>query len=231
MKAAVIVADPCWRYQNFTDAVHGAAASHYDTMTYAELAALPVASFAADDCVLACWGTWPKLDEGVDLIRAWGFEFVTGFPWVKVTPSSREIYTGIGFWKQSCSEVVLIARRGEPKRIVGAREPGLGLLVGEPRIFYAPRSEHSTKPEEVQDWLAREFRGPYLELFARRERPGWACWGRETGFVLSASGVERAAKPIESLPLFDRVESVKAGTLEGLEKAVKALEAKQEATK
>ena len=204
MKAGVIVSDPPWAYRNFADSAHGAAISQYDTMQFADIAAIPVASFAADDCVLACWGTWPKLDEGIDLVRAWGFDYVTGFPWVKVTPSSREIYTGIGFWKQSCSEVVLIARRGEPKRIDGARVPGLGLLTGEQRIFYAPRSEHSTKPEEIQDWLAREFEGPYLELFARRSRPGWACWGVETGFVLSAVGVLPVERPREPMPLFDR---------------------------
>lgn len=202
---AVIVADPPWAYKNFADTAHGAAIAVYDTMPYEAIAAIPVASFAAPDCVLAMWGTWPKLDEGIDLMRAWGFDFVTGFPWVKTSPTSREIYTGIGFWKQSVSELVLIGRRGEPKRHAD-RVPGLGFLVGEPRQFYCPRGEHSKKPEEIQDWLEREFPGPYLELFARRERPGWSTWGNELGFVLSEKGVEKVPVKVEvePMPLFDR---------------------------
>lgn len=189
MKHSVILADPAWRYQNWTDAANGAAASAYETMLVEEIAAIPVAAWAAKDAVLTLWTTWPKLDEGLRVLEAWGFSYVTGLPWVKVTPSSGEIYRGIGFWTQSASEVLLIGRRGELRRADGV-EPVMGLLHGEQRVFYAPRTKHSAKPLEVHGWLEALFPGAtFLELFARLTRPGWTCWGLELGFRLGADGV------------------------------------------
>ena len=204
----VIVADPPWAYRNFSDSAHGAAIHHYHTMSFEAMAEIPVASFAAEDAVLAMWATWPKLDEAIALLRAWGFKYVTGLPWVKTNPGAGEIRRGIGFWTMSASELVLIGTQGEPKRGKGAlggmgTTKVIGLLVGEPRVFYAPIRGHSSKPEEMQDWLAGQFPGPYLELFARRERPGWVCWGTDLGFKLSATGVAPCEPPHEALPLFD----------------------------
>ena len=35
------------------------------------------------------------------------------------------------------------------------------------------------KPEEFFDIVEKVSPGPYLELFARRQRPGWETWGDE----------------------------------------------------
>ena len=185
---SVILADPPWRYRQFSDAAQGAVSAQYDTMGEAALLALPVASWAADDSVLAMWGTWPKLDEGVRLLAGWGFRYVTGLPWVKVTPSSGEIRRGIGFWTQSASELLLLGRRGDLAR--KDVEPVMGLLTGESRVFYSPSWKHSQKPLDVHGWLSATFDGPYLEMFARALVPGWTCWGIDTGFRLTPRGAE-----------------------------------------
>lgn len=212
----VLAADPPWKYQNFADSAHGAAISHYDTMDFEALKAIPVLSWAAPDSVLAMWGTWPKLDEGVDLLRAWGFTYVTGIPWVKTSPASRDIYCGIGFWTQSASEVVLIGRRGELRQYDSA--PVRGLLVGEERQFYAPRNaKHSRKPAGLQDWLEVRFPGPYLELFATKRRPRWTCWGRSLGQELSAAGVSGAEDQPEQFIPGARSKVTKEKTLEEYE--------------
>nr|WP_231873415.1 MT-A70 family methyltransferase [Kitasatospora setae] len=39
--------------------------------------------------------------------------------------------------------------------------------------------EHSHKPEEQCAVIERCSPSPFLELFARRERPGWDVWGKE----------------------------------------------------
>lgn len=189
MRFSVIVADPPWSYR--VGGIQGDVNDQYSTMVVSDLAAIPVASWAAEECILACWGTWPKLDEGIDLIRAWGFDYVTGFPWVKTVPTATGIVLrrGIGFWAQQVSELLLIGRRGDPRR--KAVSPVLGLLCGAMRQFYSPALGHSRKPANIQDRLEELFDGPYLELFARRERPGWSTWGLDTGFQLSATGVER----------------------------------------
>lgn len=196
---SVVLADPPWAYRNFADTAHGAAIAVYDTMPPEAIAAIPVATWAAPDCVLFCWATWPKLDEAMRLVDAWGFEYITAIPWVKTVPSSGEIYRGIGFWTMAASEVLLIGRRGEPKRSgrgrsgdSGTNDAQIGLLTGEdPRV-------------EVHEWIEALFPGrPYLELFARRERPGWTTWGTDLGFRLSAAGVATCERPVEAMPLFD----------------------------
>ena len=47
------------------------------------------------------------------------------------------------------------------------------------RWFNWPRGKHSKKPEQFQDLVETVSPGPYLELFARRKRLGWAAWGNE----------------------------------------------------
>lgn len=170
----VIMADPPWSYRN---GGNGAAKNHYPTMTPAALRRLPVEQLAADDAVLLLWATWPQLDVAMSVIAAWGFAYVTGFPWVKLYDPpfvdeagelvARPVY-GTGAWVRGCSEMVLIGRRGK------ARPPEgnwLGLL--------SQRLRHSRKPEHIYDY-AESFPGPWLELFARQPaRPGWAVWGNE----------------------------------------------------
>lgn len=190
----VILADPPWQYANYTSAVHGAAASAYETMPNEDIAAIPVSKWAHEDgCILAMWATWPKLADAMAVMAAWGFEFVTGWPWIKTLPERGEIRRGIGFWAQSTSEPMLIGRRGGGAR-PSYSEPLMGLLTGEPRVFYAPRWEHSRKPLEIHEWL-EGANGPHLELFARREREGWTCWGLDLGWRLGPHGVDREPLP------------------------------------
>jgi N6-adenosine-specific RNA methylase IME4 len=191
--AAVCLADPPWQYR--IQGVEGDVAQQYSTMSFSALAALPVEEWTAPNSILVLWATWPKLDEAMDLLREWAFEFVTGFPWIKtVGPTIR---VGIGFWTQSASELVLIGRRGSPYRD-GKSARVLGLLHEECRQFYAPGGApgtHSRKPFGVHEWLEATFDGPYLELFARRRRPGWITWGSDLGFELTPEGV-RACEPV-----------------------------------
>lgn len=48
------------------------------------------------------------------------------------------------------------------------------------RWFQWPRGEHSAKPEAFLDLVEQVSPGPYLELFARRNRLGWDTWGNES---------------------------------------------------
>lgn len=190
-KASCVIADPPWHYQNWTDKKNGAAVSNYDTMALEEIARLPINEWVDKNAILALWCTWPKLTDGLYVANAWGFEYVSGFPWVKTTPAKSEIYTGIGFWAQSCSEIVMICRRGKPKT---KRSPVLGLLTEEDRQFYAPATrKHSRKPYGLHEYLEDRCSGPYLELFATEQRQGWTCLGLSLGTRLSEHGVEECA--------------------------------------
>jgi N6-adenosine-specific RNA methylase IME4 len=66
---------------------------------------------------------------------------------------------------------VLLARRGNCRRVTkDVRE-----------LIIAPRREHSRKPDEFFRRVERYCVGPYLDLFSRTDREGWACWGEEAG--------------------------------------------------
>lgn len=174
MKYPVILADPPWNYNNA--GVRGNAENHYPTMSDADIAALPVADLAADDCALFLWATWPKMEAAVAVVKRWGFEYVTGMPWIKIVglPSvdlwgalTIKPQYGVGFWVRGCTEPLLIARRGKP----GLPEGGFVGLLSE-------NLRHSRKPENIYH-IAETLPGPYLEMFARRARPGWDVWGNE----------------------------------------------------
>lgn len=171
-----ILADPPWGYRNTRN--NGAAAKHYPTMATPEICALRVPDIVADDAVLFMWATWPCLPDAMQVISAWGFRYMTGFPWVKILKDTGNELPGIGgirpvmgtgFWVRACSEMVLICKRGKAKPPVS---PMLGLL-GE-------CLEHSRKPDSIYQ-LCEQHPGPYLELFARRERFGWDAFGNQIG--------------------------------------------------
>lgn len=174
-KYGAIILDPPWKYSN--SGVNGAAQKHYNTMSTPDLCKIPVASWAADDSVLFLWGTWPLLPDVMTLGAAWGFDYVTALPWIKLQPNTpipelRPSW-GTGFWVRGCSEVITIWRRGKPAL---PKVTHLGLV--------SERFKHSKKPDSIHV-IAEELNGPYLEMFAREERAGWDVVGDEVnGTVL-----------------------------------------------
>jgi N6-adenosine-specific RNA methylase IME4 len=141
--------------------------------TVAEIARLPVASLAADDCALLLWCTGPHIAIGsdVEVIRAWGFKPSTiAFVWVKQNRGDGRVRTrGQGCWTTANAEICFIATKGSPLR----------LAFDVRQVVFAPVGEHSAKPEEVRRRIERLFPGPYLELYGRKPVPGWTVWGNE----------------------------------------------------
>lgn len=208
-----ILADPNWRYRQFADKAHGAAAAQYRTAETSEIARIPVLRWARPEgCLLAMWGTWPKLDQLHPLAAAWGWgdgTWVTGYPWVKIVASKlvdagqTVPKVGIGWWGQHVSEVLGIFRSAPDVRRTPRPAPRVLLALNSEdapdsdlprdRVLYHPSGRHSEKPQAIHEWIEEQVEGPYLELFARSERPGWTCWGDELGYWLSERGVERIA--------------------------------------
>jgi N6-adenosine-specific RNA methylase IME4 len=143
----------------------------YPQMPVDDLLALRVDEIASKDAVLLLWATWGFMGVALELIDAWGFKYVTGFPWLKVGRNSGFPIFGPGTWLRHASEPLLIARRGKPFGSLGNPRPAReGLVV-------SPRLEHSRKPESILEWIDELFPAPKVELFARRERIGWDSWG------------------------------------------------------
>jgi len=182
--AAVIEADPPWDFENRSEKGEGRNPNqHYETMTIAEIAALPVWELAAPDCALFLWAVKPRLRDAFTVLDGWGFTYKTiALTWVKTRPSGKE-FMGAGYWTRGNPELCLLATRGAPERRSRAvRElleaPGADWSEG---IIRAHAREHSRKPDEVYERIAALVDGPRVSLFSRTRREGWACWGREVG--------------------------------------------------
>jgi N6-adenosine-specific RNA methylase IME4 len=200
---ATILADPDWAYNNYGAAKHGAARAHYAGSTVDFISQIPVRKWARKDSTLLLWATCPKLDQAIDVMRAWGFSLVTSFPWVKTVPSKAELAKGIGFWIYGSAELLLVCRQGKtpaPKYKKGEKPDGL--LVGEKGecVFYARRGAHSRKPLSLIEWIESYLPGPLLELYARTTRPGWTSWGEDTGYWLDENGVHKIEKKGKPCP-------------------------------
>lgn len=176
----LILADPAWAYVTYTGkgTPHRTKEDHYEVMDLVDMKALPVGDVAAKDCALLMWVIGSHLDQALELGKAWGFTYKTDcFTWVKVgkhDPAVRPI--SMGKWSRKQTEQALLFTRGSPKRLdAGVRQ----LFETDEHVIFAPKREHSRKPEEQYERIERLVDGPYLEMFARAPRENWATWGNQ----------------------------------------------------
>jgi N6-adenosine-specific RNA methylase IME4 len=171
-----IVADPPWHYDGHATMPGNAGkqghvtkreALPYETMTVAQIAALPVSALADRDCRLFLWTTNLYLPDSFAVVKAWGFAYKQTLVWHKTgNPSPFG-----GSVAPNHAEFLLVADRGAPDLL--SRLPGSVIAAQKPY-------EHSKKPEGFLDRIETVSPGPYLEMFARRARFGWDVWGDES---------------------------------------------------
>lgn len=172
-----VYCDPPWRFRVWGRRSSRDPERHYGTHETDVIAELPVSELAAPDCALFMWVSWPMLEDALNLIGRWGFEYKTcAFAWMKASNKQLELFredvdaqVGLGYWTRANSEVCLLATRGAPKRLNADVRQGI----------VEPRREHSRKPTVVYERIERLVAGPYVELFARSRRAGWSSWGNE----------------------------------------------------
>lgn len=172
-KYNIIYADPAWSYKNWSvkGAKWSSAINHYALMDKKTIQQLPIPAIADKDCILFLWVTFPCLEEGLELIKAWGFRYKTcGFCWIKQNKISDGLYVGMGYWTRANAEICLIATKGKIKRINKSVR----------QVIMSRIREHSRKPDEARQRIV-DLVGdlPRIELFARQQFPGWDCWGNE----------------------------------------------------
>jgi N6-adenosine-specific RNA methylase IME4 len=158
----VIYADPPWRLPGKADSSR-AVENHYPTMPLNEICALKVP--AAKDALLYLWSVPTMPAAGLQVMEAWGFEFVDQAVWVKNQ-------FGQGQYVRHQHELLLIGRRGSfPPPPTNRRFAS---------VITAPRGRHSEKPALVYELLEQAHpRARKLELFARQARKGWQAWGNQ----------------------------------------------------
>lgn len=174
MTYAVLVADPPWSFRDSLPGRARGAAKHYRCMSTGDLCSMELPPLSANS-LLFLWRVASMQDDALRLMLAWGF----GRPkseivWVKLRkdadPSRPRM--GMGHYVRNAHETCLIGARGSAASLIRNR--------GVPSVIQAPRGQHSAKPAafyEAVDKLVGD--APKVELFARRQWPGWTCLGDE----------------------------------------------------
>jgi site-specific DNA-methyltransferase (adenine-specific) len=193
MKYQILLTDCPWPYFNPKGNLSKYGGTPYKQIPLETLKQLPVPQIAAEDSLLFMWSTLPKLPEALEVMKAWKFRFTTiPFMWLKINPNglcwtaSKDyilddvtvyqsdiilrggIYSGLGSYTCGNQELVLMGKRGHPKRIVKNIK----------QTVIAPRGKHSHKPVEVRDRIVKLMGDvPRIELFATEKADGWDAIG------------------------------------------------------
>lgn len=168
-----ILADPPWRFSNRTGKV---APEHrrldrYSTMSLDAIKAMGVKNVAARNAHLYLWVPNALLLDGIAVMEAWGFRYVSNIVWAKRRKDGGPDGRGVGFYFRNVTELLLFGVRGSMRTLAPGRS--------QVNMIETRKREHSRKPDEQYELIEACSPGPRLELFARHARAGWTVWGNE----------------------------------------------------
>ena len=170
-KYQIIYADPPWEYRDKNNGKFQSIMPNYKTMKIEDIINLPVKNITDENCMLFMWVTFPALQEGLNVIKSWGFKYKTlGFSWIKTNHKNNKPFFGIGYYTKSNCEVCLIGVKGKPIKESNKVSS----------VVISPLRGHSQKPDIIRNKIL-EFCGDLtrIELFARQKIEGWDVWGNE----------------------------------------------------
>lgn len=181
-----ILADPPWRFQNRTGKVapEHKRLSRYDTMSLEEICKLPVKNITDSTAHCYLWVPNALLKEGMEVLRAWGFQYKTNLVWHKVRKDGGSDGRGVGFYFRNVTELVLFGVKGHMRTLA----PGRRMV----NHFSSRKREHSRKPDELYEIIEECSSGPYIELFARYQQSGWHVWGDESDVNIIPRGKQHS---------------------------------------
>lgn len=170
---STILADPPWRFTNRTGKV---APEHrrldrYSTMTLESIKSLPVEAACAKNAHLYLWVPNALLPDGLAVMEAWGFRYVSNIIWAKRRKDGGPDGRGVGFYFRNVTEILLFGVKGSMRTLDPARS--------QVNMIETRKREHSRKPDEQYELITSCSPGPYLEMFARHPQDGWTVWGDE----------------------------------------------------
>lgn len=212
MKFQVIAADPPWPFSDkltMSDVARGAEAN-YSLMSMKDIKELPIKNYAdPNGCILVLWVPSSLLQDGLDTMKAWGFEHKQTYIWVKtkkqplkdaaklvakdvvknglsikvLKDALNKIVTGFNLTGTLAFGMGRLFRQTHEIALVGINNKKIYKLLknkSQRSVGMAPNLKHSSKPDDVQNSLETMFPGTdKLELFARRHLAGWTCLGNE----------------------------------------------------
>lgn len=175
MRFGTILADPPWQFENRTGKIapEHKRLSRYGTMHLDEICGLPVGEIAADPAHLYLWVPNALLPDGLKVMDAWGFRYVSNIVWEKVRKDGGPDGRGVGFYFRNVTEILLFGVRGKNARTL---DPGRSQV----NVIRSRKREHSRKPDEQYEIIEACSWGPRIELFSRGRRKGWDAWGDQS---------------------------------------------------
>ena len=173
-KFGTVLADPPWRFLNRTGKIapEHRRLTRYRTMKVEEICALPVEKCLKPTAHLYLWVPNALLPDGLQVMKAWGFDYKANIVWHKLRKDGGSDGRGVGFYFRNVTEILLFGTRGKNART---------LKLGRTQVNYigSRKREHSRKPDEQYSLIEGCSSGPYLEMFARGVRPKWTAWGNQ----------------------------------------------------
>lgn len=185
-KYDIIYADPPWEYKESGGGVRGTAGldkRYNGTMTKDEIWSLPIEKISSEKAILFLWVTFPRLEQGLETIKAWGFQYYgLAFDWVKTSKNGSPCW-GMGYYTRANTEICLIGVKKDKRMRI---KPQARNVLS---VIHSERREHSRKPDIVRDYIVQICGDlPRIELFARQNIEGWDCWGNQAPENVDADG-------------------------------------------
>ena len=170
MTYKTVVLDPPWKESGGGKIKRGAD-RHYPLLKAAAMPEVikgcPHWSNIGVDAHMYMWVTNTFLPDGLWLMSQLGFTYKTNVVWVKQR-------IGLGQYFRGQHELCLFGVRGDSYSV----RTGDKTIAS---VIKADRGKHSKKPDVFLEMVEKRSNGPYLEVFARRVRENWTCWGNEVG--------------------------------------------------
>lgn len=182
---SVVYADPPWNYGTKKSTAIGAPHTQYALMNLADIKAMDIRSLAAKNSICWLWVPNCLIHRGIEVLNAWGFEFVTSVVWIKNkgAPSQGAVLPR--------HETILIGKRGAG---LGKKEENIKSTA-----FYEAVGQHSCKPSHFAEMIEKLYpKTAKIELFARvpRKGHGWTVWGNQSnGAAIKAPAATVTPKP------------------------------------
>ena len=174
-RCRTVLADPPWQFSNRTGkmAPEHKRLNRYATLELEDIIAMPVDKACAEDAHLYLWVPNALLQEGLDVMKAWGFEYKTNLVWHKIRKDGGPDGRGVGFYFRNTTELVLFGVKGRMRTLPPGRT--------QVNILKTRKREHSRKPDELYDLIESCSPGPYLEIFARgKHNHKWRVFGDQS---------------------------------------------------
>jgi N6-adenosine-specific RNA methylase IME4 len=167
-KYKIIVIDPPWKIKKSKNKMRPNQTTwDYPVMSNTEIQSLPIQDISTEESLCFLWTTQKYLWAAKEILNGWEFKPLLTMVWEKTFGRSAGMPL-FGFrWN---AEFILVGYKKALQPF-----PKNKLI---PAVFQAENIRHSQKPDRFYE-MVKQLGTPRIDLFARKKRDDWDCWGDE----------------------------------------------------